>query len=108
MTENNNRIGIHHSFDADLAIELKSVRLAVIVHMINKKISTMVDIQNTNKFVYTSISLIDFPYLTIGTLKTALKKLILMGLVEKKKFPNYKDYFYRTCPLPSKKVGAHE
>jgi hypothetical protein len=89
MTENNNRIGMHHSFDADLAVELKSIDLAVLVHhfqfWIRHNAATGTNTYDGKTWTFQSLKDIaaHFPYWSNKQVERLINKLVELEILVK-------------------------
>lgn len=92
MTENLKRVGLHHSFDADLAVELKSVDLAILVHhfqyWIRHNAETGRNLHEGRTWFYQTIKDIvaHFPYWSEKQVRTIIDKLVEKGVLIKGNF----------------------
>jgi len=90
------RFGLHHTFDVDLATELKSLDLAVLVHhfqfWIRHNASTGKAFQDGKTWMYQSLKEIaaSFPYWSVKQVERFINKLVEVGILVKGNFNSNK------------------
>lgn len=81
--------GLHHTFDADLAVELKSIDLAVLVHhfqfWIRFNVDTQVNLHDGRTWTFQTLKDISahFPYWTPRQVEKLIIKLVAAGILIK-------------------------